>query len=106
MAGRRKKRVFPVPEIQGIVHEFCLDQAAKTILGLGSIMLGFAALKYAAPRTVETLIPLIISAWTPKGSRAPAFVHPEAAEPIRTEIDERQLGRSEVFRAVARPEQN
>lgn len=32
--------------------------------------------------------------------------HPEGAEPITTAIDERQLGRSEVVRAVARGSRN
>jgi hypothetical protein len=32
--------------------------------------------------------------------------HPEALEPVRTLIDERQLGRSEVVREIANPKQS
>ena len=32
--------------------------------------------------------------------------HPEAMEPIETNIDERQLGRSEVIREIATPKKN
>lgn len=84
---------------QGMFHHLPPD--TKLIYGLGALFLGCAAFKYM-PKTAEKLIPILALAFQPPR----AAPHPEALEPTTTVIDERQLGRSEVIRAIANPKRN
>ena len=114
MAKRKKKAApgsFDLGKIQGAVYGLGLSEGSKLLLGIGALLAGYGMLKYA-PQTAGTLLPALFAAFTPRPDQfRPALppplgharAHPEALEPVRTMIDERQLGRSEVFRAIARP---
>lgn len=109
MARKRKAAMgsaFPDPAvlagIQGAIYDAAIGEGTRFLLGIGAAVFGLGVMKYA-PKMAGTVIPVLISAFTPRlAARIPVF-HPEAAEPVRTVIDERQLGRSEVIRAIARP---
>ena len=66
------------------------------MIGVGALLFGFMTIQFA-PKFARRVIPELLSAFEPPGA-----VHPEAREPVTTMIDERQLGRSEVIRAIAR----
>jgi len=112
MARKKKESGFPLPtpaeiaRMQGVVYDAAIGEGTRLLLGLGAVVFGYGVIKYA-PDMAGRVLPLLVSAFTPKPKAVPFTpLHPEAAEPVRTVIDERQLGRSEMFRAVARPSGN
>jgi hypothetical protein len=104
MARRKKRPSSDLPPIdprdfRGMLHNAPPDQ--KVMWGLGAVLLGFATVRFF-PRVADTVIPCLASMFLPPVRPA----HPEAAEPVTTLIDERQLGRSEVLRELANPRGN
>ena len=108
MKKKQKDSFFPTPsEIRGIAW-MPAPPETKLLCGLGALVLGAVAIRYS-PKIAQKVIPFLVSAFTPpEGYQVVPFVpyHPEAMEPIETRIDERQLGRSEVIREIARPRGN
>jgi hypothetical protein len=101
---------FPDPKsISGVMWKTPMPPEMRLFYGLGSMILGAAAMRFAPRAAVEKILPVLVSAWTPPpGFQALPFrsAHPEALERIETRIDERQLGRSEVIREIANPKKN
>ncbi len=111
MAKKKKgpQPMFPDPkEVRGAVWTMPVSPEMKLIYGIGAFFLGAASIRFA-PKLAEKMIPVLVSAFTPpEGWKPVPFMpyHPEGAEPIKTLIDERQLGRSEVISELAHPKRN
>ena len=63
------------------------------------------AIMMAMARSAMDLFTRILFPNLPQGvtGDAPGYLHPEGLEKIKTEIDEHQMGRSEVIREIANP---
>lgn len=111
MAKKKKKdgSGFLDPKgIEGIMWTTPMPTELRLFYGLGSLFLGAVAMSFA-PKSANKLLPMLLSAWTPPPGFKPLpfqSAHPEALEAIETQIDERQLGRSEVIRELAKPKGN
>lgn len=101
--ARKKKN----EKLQGVISEFrsmfyspAVPPETKFLMGMTAVVAGLFTMRFA-PRHAKEVIPALIAAFEP-----PAAPHPEALERIETTIDERQLGRSEVMRAIAKELRN
>lgn len=105
----KKEPLFPHPnEVRGAMWTTPMSGEMRLLYGLGALLLGATAIRFM-PKVADKIVPMLVSAFTPPpGFQALPFQphHPEAAEPIVTLIDERQLGRSEVVREIANPKGN
>lgn len=101
MANRKRKK--------GPDREFSLaaDLTPSQVfaVGLGVVIFGMATMRYA-PRVAHKVVPMIPDFLEMLFRPLLAPIHPEAAEPVETMIDERQMGRSEVIRQIAKGEAN
>lgn len=106
MAKKKGRKPDPRPfdprALQGAF--FAAPPNQKLVLGFSAVLVGLASIRYF-PKTAGTLIPILASMFLPPQGAQPVL-HPEAAEPVRTLVDERQLGRSEVIHAIAKPGTN
>lgn len=101
----KKKKMFPDPkDVRGLLFTAPLPLETKILYGMGAAVLGFALMK-CRPKLANELIPVLISAFTPPEGFGKQC-HLEGAEPVTTQIDERQLGRSEVISEIAHPKRN
>lgn len=93
------------PGFEKFASELTPGQAV--MLGLGVVVFGMATMRYA-PKLAKQVVPMIPDFLQTLCRMTPALppLHPEVAEPVRTLIDERQLGRSEVIREIAVGKQN
>lgn len=96
----KKKKKEPlqvlISDFRSMFYSPAVPAETKLLMGFTAVVAGLFTMRFA-PRHAHEVIPALVAAFEP-----PAPAHPEALEPIRTMIDERQMGRSEVIRAVAR----
>lgn len=102
--AKKKKRA---EKLQGVIADFramfyssAVPAETKLLMGVTAVVAGLFTMRFA-PRHAREVIPALIAVFEP-----PAVQHPEALEPVETKIDERQMGRSEVIRDIARGRNN
>lgn len=102
MAKKKKKPEEPpvIGELRAMFYSPAVPPETKLMMGVAGFLGAMFTMRFA-PRHASKVIPAILSVFEPQQP-----VHPEGREAIETRIDEHQIGRSEVIRALTKELRN